>query len=67
VYIPDTMDQSNVDYQQAFKQKVMKRMLPEVEWDMYDKLFNEFKDEYTLKQLEKPTPTEEDDQFGNQY
>ena len=67
IYIPDTMDQVNVDKQQALKMKILKDMLPEVDWEKYDGLYNEFKNEYTSEKLKKTPEQTEEDQFGDQY
>lgn len=72
VYIPDKLDQTDVDKQNAFKQRIMKKELPQIDWADYDALFDEFNDEYSkdkqIKKVKSSKKSQDDnDMYDGQY
>ena len=51
VYVPDTVNQSSLTEQEAFKQKVVRKYLPQLDWDEFDELYASFKDENLKNKL----------------
>lgn len=50
-FIPDKMDQSNIDEQITFKTRVIEKMTPQINWSEFDELYKSFKDEFDREQL----------------
>ena len=42
-FIPDKVDQSSANEQEAFKQIVVQKMLPQIDWDDYNEVYEKFK------------------------
>lgn len=42
-FIPDKVDQSSVNEQEAFKQIIVQKMLPQIDWDDYKEVYEKFK------------------------
>ena len=73
VFVPDRADQSTTDEREAFKQKVIQRYLPQVEWDEIGKLYETFKVDNQKKELtiktknkrRKDTEPQDDGGYGS--
>jgi len=67
-YIPDRMDQSSMDEQAAFKMRVIEHMAPQLDWEAYKDLYDQFKDEYNKELLIKTAttpPVDPNDPYAN--